>query len=60
MIKKIKSVIKSPQGKWIIVSALISVLLIYFAVNKLNTLNHSSKGQGYETYRVEKVKALKL
>lgn len=60
MIKKLKSVVKSPQGKWILVSALISVLLIYFAVNKLNTLNHSSKGQGYETYRVEKVKALKL
>lgn len=60
MIKKFKKVVKSSQGKWILVSALISVLLIYFAVNKLNTLNHSNKGKGYETYKVEKVKALKL
>jgi HlyD family secretion protein len=60
MIKKLKSVVTSTKGKWIIVIALISVILIYFAVKKVNTLNHTNKNQGYETYQVEKVNALKL
>ncbi|MCD8879166.1 efflux RND transporter periplasmic adaptor subunit [Staphylococcus kloosii] len=60
MINKFKRFVKSTKGKWLIVIALVSVLLIYFAVKKVNSFNSSNKEQGYDTYQVEKVSALKL
>jgi HlyD family secretion protein len=60
MINKLKRFVKSTKGEWLIVIALVSVLLIYFAVKKVNSFNSSNKEQGYDTYQVEKVSALKL